>query len=244
MKNKYNILFTLNSSYITYGKLFINSLYDKNDMTKVDTIYLADVGLSETDKKYFNNFPHIKIMDTNVVSDFNEGGTWGKGWSSSVISKTRSLYNILSETNIPVMMIDADCIIMKDLSALISDDSIQLCCRKPHKIPYLGSLVIIYPDNDGLSFVNKWITNIDNNNSNNAKESPMLSRTVRENGHMNIKNIPRLLVSCYNKNEYNDDVFIVHLKGSSLSNDIEQDENKRIYGTHGFDSIIKKYLTT
>jgi hypothetical protein len=73
METKYNILFTLNSSYFTYGKLFINSLYDNNDMNKVDTVYLADTGMTPHEIKFFSNFPHIKILETRVVSDFNKG---------------------------------------------------------------------------------------------------------------------------------------------------------------------------
>jgi len=243
MENKYNILFTLNSSYLTYGKLFINSLYDNNDMDKVDTVYLADTGLTDIDKEFFNRFPHIKILETNVVSDFNEGGTWGKGWSSSVVSKTQSLYKILKDSSIPVMMIDADCIILKDLSSLINPQmSIQICCRKPHQIPYLGSFIIIHPDGDGKAFMAKWINNINNTQGTTAKESPNLSTTVSEQSHIKIEDIPRLKVSCYNKEEYNPDVYIIHLKGGSLSNDIEQDHKKRIYGNHGFDSLIERYL--
>lgn len=240
---KYNILFTLNSSYFKYGKIFINSLYDKNDMSKIDTVFLADTGLNKKDKDYFTQYPHIQIIDTNIISDFNEGGTWGKGWMSSVVSKTKSLYNILKTTSIPVMMVDADCIITKDLSPLLSfDANIQLCVRKAHPVPYLGSFVIIRPNSEGLEFVGHWIANIDNQNSSKAKESPMLGKTVKDHPHIKIHEIPRILVSCHNKKEYNDNVFIIHLKGGSLSTTLEQDQNKRIYGTHGFDSLIKKYL--
>lgn len=243
MENKYNILFTLNSSYLTYGKLFINSLYDNNDMTKVNTVYLADTGLTKQDKKFFNNYPHIKILKTNIITDFNKGGTWGEGWSNSVISKTQSLYNILQTSPFPIMMIDADCIIKRDLSNLISKDvSVQLCCRKPHKIPYLGSFVIIHPDDDGRLFTQKWINNINNTSGFQARESPNLGKTVAENKNIRIEDIPRIKVSCFNKKEYNPDVYIIHLKGSSLSDNIEQDNQKRIYGKHGFDELIKKYL--
>mgnify|MGYP003624283824 CR=1 FL=1 len=242
MENKYNILFTLNSSYIMYGKLFINSLYDNNDMDKVNKVYLADTGLDNIDKHFFNSFPHIEIIETNISSNFNEGGTWGEGWSNSVVSKTQTLYKILKKSPLPVMMIDADCIILKDLFPLISYKvSMQLCCRKPHSIPYLGSFLIAHPDKNGKEFVLKWINNINNSSGTKAKESPNLGITVSELKHVKIEDIPRLKVSCYNKNEYNDDVFIVHLKGSSLSNNIEEDYKKRIYGEHGFDLIIKKY---
>ena len=250
---KYNILFTLNSSYFNYGKLLINSLYDNNDMSKVDTIFLADTGLNSKNKKYFKKYSHIKILNTNISSNFNEGGTWGKGWQTSVVSKTQSLYKILIDTTLPIIMIDADCMVIKDLSdLLLNDKDLQICYRKNESpdVPYLGSFVIAHNNPTSKQFITDWINNIRNHNSDKksleiygipTKESPMLGKTVKE-SNIKIDNIPRLLVSCYNKKEYNDTVYVIHLKGGSLSKDINQDINKRIYGTHGFDSLVKKYL--
>ena len=241
---KYNILFTLNSSYFNYGKLLINSLYDNNDMSKVDTIFLADTGLNSKNKKYFKKYSHIKILNTNISSNFNEGGTWGKGWQTSVVSKTQSLYKILIDTTLPIIMIDADCMVIKDLSdLLLNDKDLQICYRKNESpdVPYLGSFVIVHNNPTSKQFVIDWINNIENHNSNRAKESPMLGKTIEE-SNVEVDNIPRLLVSCYNTKEYNDTVYVIHLKGGSLSKDINQDTNKRIYGTHGFDSLVKKYL--
>ena len=36
--------------------------------------------------------------------------------------------------------------------------------------------------------------------------------------------------------------YIIHLKGGSLSKTIDEDIQKRIYGTHGFDKLVKLYL--
>lgn len=249
MVNKYNILFTLNSSYFTYGKIFINSMYDKNDMSKVNKIYLADTGLNDEDRKFFVKYPHVEILETNVISDFNDGGTWGNGWQKSVLSKTKSLYKLLFETNLPVMMIDADSVIVKDLSELILvDKDIQICCRanENKEIPYLGSFVIAHNNDRTKEFIWKWIKNIDNNPTKRAKESPMLGKTVEEfRGVMYdlvIHDVPRVIVSCHTSQEFNSDVSIIHLKGGSLSDDIEEDHSKRIHGTHGFGDLIERYI--
>ena len=61
----------------------------------------------------------------------------------------------------------------------------------------------------------------------------------------NVINIARTSVSCYTLKEYNnnpDSTYIVHFKGGSLSSNIDADIKKRIYGTHGFDKLVDKYL--
>ena len=35
---------------MTFGKIFINSLYDKVDMVKVNSIFILDIGLKKEDK--------------------------------------------------------------------------------------------------------------------------------------------------------------------------------------------------
>jgi hypothetical protein len=47
----YNIMVVFNSSYFPFGKVWINSLYDKNDMSNVDTVYIVDTGLEESQKE-------------------------------------------------------------------------------------------------------------------------------------------------------------------------------------------------
>jgi len=243
----YNILFTLNASYFNYGKIFMRSLFDINDMSKVSKVFVADTGLTEEQKLFFKSFDNTYILPTGLSTDFNEGGTWGKGWQTSVVSKTRSLKFVLEETGEDVMMIDADCLILKDLSSIISDKSIQLCDRTNENpnIPFLGSYIYIKSNKSGIDFVSKWIANIDQSPLNKAKESPMLGKTVEEVGYEDIDAIKRVMVSCYTKKEYlthNSEPFIAHFKGGSLSQSTEEDQRKRIYGTHGFDKEIDKYL--
>jgi hypothetical protein len=243
----YNILFTLNSSYFNYGKIFIRSLFDNNDMSKVSKVFVADTGLTKEQKLFFESFDNTYILSTGLSTDFDEGGTWGKGWQKSVVSKTKSLKYILEETGEDVMMIDADCLVLKDLSNIISDKSIQLCDRANENpnIPFLGSYIYIKSNKSGIDFVSKWIKNIDESPLNRAKESPMLGKTVEEVGYEDVDNIKRVMVSCYTKKEYlmhNGEPFIAHFKGGSLSQSTEEDQRKRIYGTHGFDKEIEKYL--
>ena len=223
-------------------------LFDNNDMSKVSKVFVADTGLIEEHRLFFESFDKTIILPTGLSTDFNEGGTWGKGWQTSVVSKTKSLKYVLEKTGEDVMMIDADCLVLKDLSNLISDNSIQVCERsfENSQVPFLGSYIYVKSNSFGLDFVSKWVENIENSPLNRAKESPMLTKTVREfNDKSQIDPIDRAMVSCYGMTEYNQlqqSPSIIHFKGSSLSGSLKEDQKKRIFGGHGFDKEVKKYL--
>lgn len=244
---KYNIFFSLNSSYFPYGKMFIRSLYEVLNLSKVDKVIIADTGLTKEQRDFFFSFNKVELLETNLKADFNDGGTWGDGWQSIVTSKAKNLYKALIKYKTTTVMIDADCIFTQDITRIISGEDIQLCYRGDEKPdnPYLGSYAVFKPTEKSYKFLDVWITFIDSNSSTRAKESPMLAKAVNEIGKDFIENIPRKLVSCYTKDEYDKSTvkpFIVHFKGGSLSSSVEADIKKRIYGTHGFDKLVKKYL--
>ena len=144
----YNIFLSLNSSYVPYGKMFMKSLYDVVDMSRVDRVVIADTGLDLKDKQYFlASYDKVDILETNLISSFDQGGTWGKGWQSVVTSKAKYLLEALKKYDTTTVMVDGDCIFLKDISEIISDDDIQLCYRGDEKPdnPYLGSYTAFKP---------------------------------------------------------------------------------------------------
>ena len=227
--------------------MFVRSLYEVLDLSKVGKVVVADTGLTQDQKNFLLSFDKVDLLKTNLKADFNDGGTWGKGWQSVVTSKAKNLYKALVKYNTTTVMVDADCIFTRDIAGIISEEDIQLCYRGDEKPdnPYLGSYVVFNPTENSYKFLEIWINLIDSNSSSRAKESPMLAKAVNEVGKDFIENIPRKLVSCYTKSEYDKSTvkpFIVHFKGGSLSPSVEADIKKRIYGTHGFDELIEKYL--
>ena len=61
----YNIFLSLNSSYVPYGKMFMKSLYDVVDMSKVDKVETSGTVVEKkTDK--INENPYI----------WNKNNTW------------------------------------------------------------------------------------------------------------------------------------------------------------------------
>ena len=71
--NKFDIYFVLNSAYIKFGKIFLESLHDKVDMNNVRNVYLSDTGLNEKDKEYVTSFDKVKIVDSGIVTNFKGG---------------------------------------------------------------------------------------------------------------------------------------------------------------------------
>ena len=53
-----------------FGKIWINSFYDKIDISNIKKIYIGDTGLNSDDKNYLRKFNKVEILETNV-SDKN-----------------------------------------------------------------------------------------------------------------------------------------------------------------------------
>jgi len=239
----YNIMVVFNSSYFPFGKVWINSLYDKNDMSKVDTVFIVDTGLELSQKQYFNKFDKVHVYDTGLHTDFNDGGAWGKGWQENVGSKTIILRHLLESTGVPMMMIDGDCIFVKDLYPLVEDEyDIQLC-KRDTGTPYLGSFAIAQPREQTLEFIDKWIQRISTKPTNIPRESPSLSEVAIENKDLlKIGDIDRPLVSTHGEWEFTPDTYIIHLKSATVDRKIDTRLKKYLIESPNFQELIKKYF--
>ena len=240
---KYNMMVVFYSSYFPFGRLWINSLYDKNNMSNVDKVFIVDTGLKKEEKEYFKSKgSEVHIYDTGLDTDFNDGGAWGKGWQENVGSKTIIFQHLLSMTDIPLMMVDGDCIFVKDLYPLIdSHCDIQLC-KRDAGTPYLGSFVIGQPRQQTLDFMTKWIERIATKPTNVPRESPSLSEVAMEEwSNLSIGNIDRLLVSTHNENEYGEHTYIVHLKSATVDRKIDSRLRKYLIESPNFQTMIKEY---
>ena len=69
----YSVYTVLNSDYMTFGRIFVNSFIDKCDQNKVDKIYILDIGLSDKDRKWLNNTSDkIEILSSDYTNLINE----------------------------------------------------------------------------------------------------------------------------------------------------------------------------
>jgi len=240
---QYNMMVVFNSSYFPFGRLWINSLYEKNDMSKVDNVFIVDTGLTEEQRKYFlSKGEEVFIYDTKLKTDYNNGGAWGKGWQENVGSKTIVFKHLLEITKMPLVMVDGDCIFVKDISSLIdSNYDIQLC-KRDAGTPYLGSFVIGQPTKVTSKFMQKWIERIDTKPTNVPRESPSLSEVAEENRSLlKIGDIDRILVSTHWESEFSDDTHIIHLKTDIADRRIETRIRKSLESPDFKDLILEYY---
>lgn len=246
--SKYDIYFVLNSAYMKFGRIFLESLYDKVNMDNVRYIYLSDTGLNDIDKKYVESFDNVKIVNSGIVTDF-KGGSWGEDWHKTVASKTIILKELLNHNELPIVMVDGDCMFVDDIETLIDDKyDLQICHRPnvPH-CPYLASFVVLQPNQKAKVFLDKWIQIIENtkvieNGMVRAKESPALGFTVDKlSNEVSIQNVSFDVVSVTESKNITSETKIVHFKGSSLSKDFDELYQKRVI-SRGFEDMVDKYL--
>ena len=246
--NKYDIYFVLNSAYIKFGKIFLESLHDKVNMDNVRNIYLSDTGLNEVDKKYVESFDRVKVVDSGIVTNF-EGGSWGEDWHKTVASKTIILKELLTNNDLPIVMVDGDCMFIDDIDDLVdSKFDVQICHRPnvPH-CPYLASFVVLQPNENSKLFLNRWIEIIESTREIEgglvkAKESPSLGFTVNELiDKVSIQNVDFDVVSVTESARIVDKTRIVHFKGSSISKNFDELYQKRVIN-RGFGEMVDKYL--
>ena len=245
---KYDIYFVLNSAYIKFGKIFLESLHDKVNMDNVRCVYLSDTGLNEKDKKYVESFDKVKVVNSGIVTNF-EGGSWGEDWHKTVASKTIILKELLSNNDLPIMMVDGDCMFVDDVSGLINSDYDIQICHRPNVLhcPYLASFVVLQPNQKSKMFLDRWIeiiekTKVIENGLIKAKESPALGFTVTElSSQVSVQNVEFDIVSVTESKNVTNETKIVHFKGSSISKNFNELYQKRVIN-RGFEEMVNKYL--
>lgn len=237
----YNIFTTLNSGYYKFGQIFINSLYKNINLNKVNKIYIADTGLNLNHKKYLMSFDKVEIINTNTFTE--DTSLWSKDWLDNVSLKTKTLKQLCTSEDLPIIMIDVDCMFVKDFFDLIDlNYDLQICYRENSNVPYLGSFVSVNNKN-AIPFIEKWINTI-NTWKGTPKESPALSKMVEQyKNKFKIKNILDKKISCYcDSNEMTKwGVYIVHFKSRKKSTSFEEDFKDRV-SVRGFDEYIKNYI--
>jgi len=236
---KHSVYTVLNSAYMTFGKIFIQSYFEHN-FDSCNYLFILDAGLDESDIKWLSQFDKIQIIGSDISTSFKDGNT-SADWTKTVVAKTYGLRKIIQTYDItPIVMIDSDCLILQEISSLIDmNKDIQICNRPNHQTPMLGSYVSI--NNASIDFLNRWIEIIPTI-STPWKESPALCNVYNEyKDKLDIGLIPEHIVSCYEKDKVDANVKIVHFKSGAAHKTIDEAIHKRIY-ERGFGEKVKKYV--
>jgi hypothetical protein len=159
-----NIYTVVNEAYFALGLLYLRSLLEISGHN-IKKIFIADVGLTDTSKKYLLSLSDkINLIPTKTyaipkrVHDID--------WKNAVSEKTRNLLLLCKEENYPLVMMDADQFVIKDISdELLDDCDFQSCAVPPEDVSdnedefylgHIGSWFVIHNDN-GKEFLKKWI---------------------------------------------------------------------------------------
>ncbi len=228
---EYSVVTTSDKSYYPHLKILVNSILDKCDFKYLKNIYIIDNGLTEYQKDYFlDKSDIIKINTTGLQTNFS-GGTWGDDWQKNVKGKTVHLYNMVNELKEPLLMLDADMLIIQDLHTLLDKGGdMQVCVRPGNPVKYIGSYFFSINHEKTKSFVHDWMDLTQSKVGKGAHESPSLTECVDwylKNTDLNIVEMEQDAVDRYYPPPTEETV-IVHFKGSKLYETFDEQYNARI----------------
>lgn len=241
---KYNILTTSDKSYFPHLQILVNSILDKCDLDKINNLYIIDNGLEEKQIDYLKSkSPILNIITTGIQTNF-KGGTWGEDWQKNVKGKTLHLLDLVSKIKEPLLMLDADMMVTKDLYTLLEHGGdIQVCVRPGNSVKYIGSYFFSINTTFSLPLIKEWAETTQNSSGKGAHESPALTRTVEKyKTKLNIVEIEQDIVNRINFPPL-EKTMIVHFKGSALYNSFEEQFNARILSREGgvWNDYVSKY---
>jgi len=241
--NKYIIQTTSDKGYFPFLKIFINSILVNCDKKYLHKIRIVNTGMDEEQINYILSLSNIiEIIDTGLSTNF-KGGTWGEDWQINVKGKTKWLFQTILNSQYPVLMLDSDMLIVKDLyNLLIKGGDIQVCKRLNPSVPYIGSYFFGINKEKSIQFLKRWIEIIESTNGKRPLESPALCKTVLDfKSLIKIKNIDESLVNVINPSNFTPETYIIHFKGQSLDENVSNSFYKRTI-ERGWGEHIKNYL--
>tara|TARA_B100000131_G_scaffold262127_1_gene258438 strand:- start:158 stop:880 length:723 start_codon:yes stop_codon:yes gene_type:complete len=238
----YNIFTIANSGYFKFCRIFVESLHKNLDLSKINKIFIGDTGLTKNELKYLSMYDKIEVVSTDYIS--KDTSLWGEDWLNVVGFKTKLLRELVKKEEVPIVMIDLDCMFVNDFHDLVfgifaDENPIKVCHRKEHPIPYIGSFVSIGDKEKGINFLDKWIEKIENWGGV-PKESPALSQLCEE---VNVCELDEKIICAYCDSKEMEEwaVKIVHFKSRYKFDNFEDDFKDRVI-VRGFERLVKEFI--
>ena len=238
----YNIFTIANSGYFKFCRIFVESLHKNLDLSKINKIFIGDTGLTKNELKYLSMYDKIEVVSTDYVS--KDTSLWSEDWLNVVGFKTKLLRELVKKEEVPIVMIDLDCMFVNDFHDLVfgifaDENPIKVCYRKEHPIPYIGSFVSIGDKEKGINFLDKWIEKIENWGGV-PKESPALSQLCEE---VNVCELDEKIICAYCDSKEMEEwaVKIVHFKSRYKFDNFEDDFKDRVI-VRGFERLVKEFI--
>lgn len=224
----YSVLFIANHEFFLLLKMALNSFYLNADQTKVNKIYIVDIGLTEDDKNYLGQYHKVKFIEGKKIRHKTDKmAIHSEEWVEAVCQKTIHLRKIIEQSeDETILLFDADTVTIKDFSHFFDEQiPIQLCLRqvKDKKNPYIACFTAfnLQTNKDKiLNFVNRWIflmKQMMKKNYNPPYETLAMNEAVKEflAKELNIfGDLPEVKVASCGE-EWLDDSCVIHLKSKA-----------------------------
>lgn len=161
---KYNILTVASKSYAPFLDIFINSLFTNGNVEDLVKLYIVGVDLDKY-KNHFLKSSKIVYIDSSEKDEYS--GIHTEGWYKNTSLKTKYLSQLLSSDEVqdPIILIDSDVVVLKDLSSLINlnyDMQFTTMSEGSHmsasgvEILHIGCLTICNNKELAKKFVAQW----------------------------------------------------------------------------------------
>lgn len=216
---KYNILTVSNQDYFPFLSLFIKSLFKNADSARLAKVYVFNTGLNSASKDFLKDFGKVEIVDTGKKTKHTK--LHDEDWCLNTYSKCDYLSQVISFSDLPSFMIDVDSVFQKPFEQVINPFADIVTCYRPnsHISSHIGSFFGALEKHKSLLFIKIWKETINNITNFKHKESPALSRVIKNYSEdFKIQHVYEDDISCVKKNK---EALIYHLKSDGYAQTIE-----------------------
>lgn len=245
----YNLFTVLNSAYMPFGKIWINSLHELSDIERIKKIYILDTGLLPKDLEYIKKFSRVEVVlsDINIINTSNALPR-NSPWLQHVLRKTKYFRKVLKKDPTPLIMVDSDCMFLDNFLKHIDDTKdVLVCNRSYHDYDnWIASFFVSNKQKEGLVFMNLWIKEMKQLMKDQPErgwfESHSLNLCLQKNkkcviiGDVYTKN-----VACEEPTQFDNNTSILHFKGTSNKTNFNERIN-RFSNVVNLDKKILSYL--
>ena len=124
--------------------IMLYSIYKNVDTDFIDTIFIADIGLSEKSKRALSRYKHVQLIHTGHVINGGRADVHTSEWNDAVWQKTTAIQWVLERTDLPLIYSDVDVIVCHDFAQFIDPEyDFQVTVRgvPAHFKKYNGKLI-------------------------------------------------------------------------------------------------------
>tara|TARA_B100000212_G_scaffold332274_1_gene300371 strand:- start:870 stop:1637 length:768 start_codon:yes stop_codon:yes gene_type:complete len=156
----YNLFTVLNSAYMPFGKIWLNSLHRNTDVEMIKKVYILDTGLSAEDLEYLKRFPKVNIVKSDIdIKHTSDALPKNSLWLQHVLRKTKFFRTVIKNDPTPLIMVDSDCMFVSDfLRHIPQGKDVLVCNRSYHQHDnWIASFFVVNNVENGLVFMKLWI---------------------------------------------------------------------------------------